>query len=461
MKIKKLCLAMAGVIAAGSATAMLAACSEHYDLVYATWNLSTEAVNNIERQMIKEFEERNDVKIKIEESISITAYDESISALAVKNKLPDVFMLSNINYGLRNQYVADITELVEADKTGDWDKIPKPIEEAVHFKSGIYAIPFSMNIMGYFANMDLLETYNADDKLYDANGKFTYDSFYETVSAMSELKSSGIMGLNKESTVFEWYPASVNEAMGWFTWDGEKYSLDSAEFKDGLDKTKQLRSEGLTYDSLSEQDRSNYFDGVDGDVNLWDNGKLALRWGYSYEVPDMSENVENIKFLGVPGGRTPIVGDYLAISKTCQNKELAYKFAKWMSFDQSGIEERITREKKVTNTLPMTTDAGLIQKYFDKFTLVDGLQIAYEDLDKGIVEGVKVVPGYNQSRWKAKTGLTITTKEGETIQDTEMGRYLDLCWTGEQTYAEHAAECNKLANESYANAIKSFENFYS
>jgi len=175
---------MAGVIAAGSATAMLAACSEHYDLVYATWNLSTEAVNNIERQMIKEFEERNDVKIKIEESISITAYDESISALAVKNKLPDVFMLSNINYGLRNQYVADITELVEADKTGDWDKIPKPIEEAVHFKSGIYAIPFSMNIMGYFANMDLLETYNADDKLYDANGKFTYDSFYETVSVV-------------------------------------------------------------------------------------------------------------------------------------------------------------------------------------------------------------------------------------------------------------------------------------
>ena len=142
---KRLCLAMAGVIAAASASALLAACGEEkYDLTYATWNLSTEAVNNVERQMIKKFEDANGVKVKIEEvSVSGTAYEDSISALAIKDKLPDVFMLPNINFGLKNRYVSDITDLVTADTTGDWDKIPDAIEEGVHFKNGIYAIPFS------------------------------------------------------------------------------------------------------------------------------------------------------------------------------------------------------------------------------------------------------------------------------------------------------------------------------
>ena len=311
--------------------------------------------------------------------------------------------------------------------------------------------------MGYFANVNLIEEKNKDSYI---EGEFTYDKFYGLVSEMATFKTAGIMGLSHENTVFEWYPASQNPDMGWFTWDGEKYSLDSDEFKDGMAKTLQLRKNGLTYDSLSEQDRKSYFEGVDGYVDLWDRGKLALRWGYSYEVPDMSNKVKDIKFLGVPGGRTPIVGDYLAIAKTSTNKELAYKFAKWMSFDPAGIEERINREKRVTNTLPMTTDPVLIQKYFDKFTLVDGLQTAYENLDKGIVECVKVVPGYNQSRWKANTGLPFTVN-GEEIKNTEIGKYLDLCWTGEQVYEEHAKECNELANSSYIKAIQKFEQFYS
>ncbi len=456
---KQLCLAVAAVVAAASMSAALSACSKtKYSLTYATWNLSTEAVNNVERQMIREFEERNNVKIRIEDSVSLTAYDDSITALAVKNKLPDVFMLSNMNYGLKNRYVSDITDLVNADTSKDWDKIPKPIVEAVHFKNGIYAIPFAMNMMGYFVNVDLIEEKN---KNWFFENEFTYDSFYRLVNEMASYKSEGIMGLSHENTIFEWYPASVNPDYGWFTWDGSEYHLDGTEFIDAIEKTKQMRMGGLTYDSLSEDERANWFEGVDGYVSLWNSGKLALRWGSSYEVPDMIKNCDfDIRFIGVPGGRTPIVGDYIAISNTCKDRELAYKFSKWMSFDPEGIRERISREKQVTNTLPMTVDPVLISEYFEKFDAVDGLQTAFEKLDNGIVECVKVVPGYNLSRWKALTGLTITTSDGETIADAELGKYLDLCWTGEQSYMEHAQDVNKLANAQYGNAIKQFEQYY-
>lgn len=456
---KKLSIALATVMAAAGLAA-LSACSEaKYDLVYASWNLSTEAVNNVERQMIKEFEKRNNVKVKIEESIALTGYDDSITALAAKNKLPDVYMLSNMNYGLKQRYVSDITDLIEADASGDWDNIPKPIEEAVHYKSGIYAIPFAMHMMGYFANVTFLEENNLDSYL---DKEFTYDNFYELVSTVTTTyKTKGIMGLSHENTVFEWYPSSVNKDFGWFTWDGAKYNLDSQEFRDGIEKTAQLRTGGLTYESLNEDDRADFFEGVTSYVDLWNKGRLALRWGYSYEVPDMMKNSDfEIKFLGVPGGRTPVVGDYLAISNTCQNRELAYKFAKWMSFDPAGIRQRIALEKDVTNTMPLTTDVQLIEEYFDKFDAVDGLKQAFDTLDNGIVESVKVIPGYNLSRWKALTGLTVTDENGQTITNCEMGKYLDLCWLGVEKYAEHALDVNRLANSQYSKAIAQFDAFY-
>ena len=451
-------LAMAGIIAAASASSLLAACGEEkFDLSYATWNLSTEAVNNVERQMIAEFEKANNVKIKIEEvSTSGNAYQDSISGLAVKNKLPDVFMLPNINFGLKNQYVLDIKDLIEND--GDWAKIPTALEEAVHYKSGVYAIPFSMHMMGYYANVDLITEHNADKYL---EGEFTYEKLEGLARAMNK-PTEGIMGLSHEQTILEWYPSYVNENYGWFTWDGARYHLDSEEFRTGIEKTLAMRQNKLTYDSLSDEDRAAHFEGVDGYVGLWDNNRLALRWGASYEAPDMSKNVDDIKFLGVPGGRTPIVGDYVAIGKSTQNKELAFKFAKWMSFDPAGISKRIQLEKKVTNTLPMTTDPELIQAYFDKFTLVDGLQEAYEALDSGIVECVKVVPGYNLSRWKAQCGanVTITISDGSSIENPELGVLLDACWMGTERYAEYAENCNTLANKKYAEAIKQFEQYY-
>lgn len=458
----KIAKALAALIAATTAIAVFPACGKSEpDLVYGNWNLSTEAVNNVERQMIKEFEKLNNVKIQIEESLVGTgnAYDDTVVGLAMKNKLPDVFMISNMNFGLEKKFVSEISDLVNADASGDWNKIPKPIEEAVHFKSGIYAVPFQMHMMGYFANMDLLAEKGLTKKL---NGEFTYEVFEDIVKSMSNYKTSGIMGLSHENTVFEWYPASVNADYGWYTWDGAKYHLDSQEFKDGMAKTAALRTGGYTYDSLSEVDRNSYFEGVTGYVSLWDNGKLALRWGQTYEVPDMIKNSDfDKKFLGVPGGRTPIVGDYVAISNTCKNRELAYKFAKWMSFDPAGIKKRIALESEVTNTLPVSTDSAVISEYFTKFTSIEGLEEAFSALDNGIVECTKVVPGYNRARWKATTGISITDGvTGDTIGDAEVGKYIDQCWLGYYNYADKATELNTLANSTYTAAIKKFESYY-
>lgn len=457
---KKLAFILVLVTLLTAACGVLAACSgEDYDLTYATWNLGNEADNNIERQMIKAFEEKYDVKVKIVEEISISAYEDSIRGLAVKEKMPDVFMLTNMNFGLKERYVSNISDLVAADQTGDWDNIPKPIEEAVHFKDGIYAIPFAMHMMGYFVNVDLLREYNLDGFL---KSEITWDSFYNVVKTMANYKNEGVVGLSHESSIMEWYPASVNENYGWFTWDGEQYHLDSAEFKDAIAKTADIRANKYSYDSLTDEDRAENFEGVEGYASLWDMGRLAIRWGYTYEIPDMIEKSAGdfeIRFIGVPGNRTPIVGDYLAVSSVCENRELAYQFAKWMSFDPAGIRERISRDKDVTNTLPITVNQTIVDEYFNKFDTVEGIKEKYDSLDSGIVESVKVVPGFNRSRWLALTGMSVTV-DGETRSNIQIGELLDLCWLGKLSYADYATDCDKLADKQYGKAIDEYAHFY-
>ncbi len=429
--------------------------SDKPQITYASWNLSTESDNNIERRMIAAFEELYDCDIVIEEGISQgSAYEDSITGLAARGKMPDVFMLSTLNYGLSNEYLLDLSSYAEADS--QWDSIPTPIEEAVHYGSGIYAVPFAMHMMGYFVNTTLFDSKNIDQLEIG----LTYEEFYSAVRSFSSYTNEGIIGLSHEYPVLEWYPAYADSSMGWYSWDGSQYNLDSQAFIDGMAYTKQLRSNAYTYDSLSEETRAQYFEGIDGYTALWDQSRLAIRWGYTYEIPDMllqNNGTFDIEFVGVPGGNTPIVGDYLGISASCENPDLAYEFAKWMSFSSDGIYKRLELDVDgvENNTLPLTTDETVIDAYFAKYQTVDGLESVFNTVDNGIVEGVKVVPGYTSSRWNALTGISV----GD-ISNCNIGALIDLCWNGDETYADYATQLNTLANAKYLAAIEEYDSKY-
>lgn len=465
---RRLALVIAIVLVLATAATVFTACQkEKYDLSYASWNLGTAAQNNVERQMVKAFEEKFNVKVKIEENISEAGYSDSLRSLSLKNQFPDVFMIDNLGFVLDEGYAADITELVNADESGDWQKIPAALEQGAHFKSGIYAIPFAMHMQGYFVNVDLLKAAGQSDFL---ENEITYESFETAVKALQRFNSaSGIaMGLNSEESMINWYASSQNENYGYFTWDGSQYHLDSEEFIEGIEKAYGLRDGKYTYDSLNDDDRLDGFEDVKGDVDLWDQGRLAFRWGNTYEAPDMVENSGPFekKFIGVPGGRTVMVPDYVSISSRCSNKELAYEFAKWMSFSPEGIRKRIELNETIPNGLPLTTDMTIVNEFFDKFdnpaegrTSVQGIRDLYTTLDQGIVEGVKIVAGYGRSRWTALTTLTITLSDGTTVPNANIGQYLDACRNGE-TYREKAGDINTLANQQYTNAISKYEAQY-
>lgn len=477
---KKLAIVLALVLVLAGVITVASACGEKYDLVYANWNLGTEQDNNVERQMIKAFEEKNNVKIKLLD-VGTSGYDDAITANIARGNAPDVFMISNTNYVLSNQYALDITQYAEAD--ADWDKIPASIEEAVHFKNGIYAIPFAMHMQGFFVNVDLLKDEGLDNNL-PKDGKYTYEWFKETVKAVSnDTNQSGIIGLNAENEFFLWYASAENSNLGFYTWDGSQYHLDDSSFKRGLDEAKEFRSSHLTYAGLTETQQQTdawkgYFaEGGTGAVGAWNDGKVAFRWGYSYEAPDMfkqSGGDFEIRFIGIPyvknsdsaNKRTDnfsiLIGDYASVYKDTKNPELAYKLAKWMSFDPEGIAKRIELANgSVPNTLPMTTDEAIVEQYFDIYP-IDGVEQMYDKLDKAIIESTKVVPGFGAARWNATTGLTVTGPDGTPYPNAKVENLLDCYWSGGNVdfNPTTAAALNDLANRQYRNAISKYADKY-
>jgi multiple sugar transport system substrate-binding protein len=427
------------------------------DLTYVNWNLGTADQNNLERQMVAAFNSKYNKNVKIVENVNTNAYEDALIAMAAKDQMPDVFMLTNTTFGLSNQYLADMTSYANADAA--WAKIPSSVADSAKYKDKVYAIPFAIHMMGYFENEELLDSKN----LASLSVSPKWDDFYNVVTTLNQPKNA-IMGLNIESTLFEWYPAQLNASYGWYSFDGSQYHLDSTEFAKAMELTKTIRASKLTFDSLSAEERTSM--GYDDSVAFWNDGKLGLRWGYTYEIPDMiAHSTFDKKFIGVPGARTPIVGDYLGISPTCKNPELAYQFAKWMSFDPDGIKQRLAFDSdgSLFSSLPLSTDADVISAYFDtKYNRIPGLEDVFRASNNGVVEGVKVIPGYGQSRWKARAGSAITIDvSGTPVTNPLVGQVIDQCWLGTINFADYSAGLNAIANKCYNDALTSFPTVYS
>ena len=478
---KKLAIVLTLVLVLAATVTVFAACGEEYDLVYACWNLGTDAEPTVEEYMIRAFEEAHDVKIKRMNYPS--GYDDAIKAAVARGDAPDVFMISNLNYVLNNEYALDISQYAQADD--DWQEIPASLEQSAHYKSSIYAVPFAMHMQGFFVNVDLLKKNNLtvpEDFTYEWLTQQAFPKI-KTIDAESPTKAKA---LNSEASFFEWYPSAANSEYGMFTWDGSEYHLNSDEFKTGLAQAKEIRRAGYSYDSLSQEERDDDFGGAE--INAaFNQGRIAFRYGYSFEAPDMFKNVNNafeIRFVGIPyvseskseHKRTErfsiLIPDYTSIYKGTKNPELAFEFAKWMGYGPEGITKRIelaaegeTAADRVPNTLPMTTDPTVVEKYFDVYP-VDGVKEMYDKLDNAVMEPTKIVPGYQGARWNATTGQSVVIIENgaeTTVPNANMGQFLDACWNGisDVEYSAALAEsCNTLANKQYANTVAKYENKY-
>ncbi len=406
---------------------------------YSQWNLGTEAENNLERRMIAEYVAQNpNVEIQIADNLELGAnWISSVTTAAAGGQLPDVLPLTNIPLNLGNDWLSNIKGLVEND--GEWDKIPRHLSESTEFGSGVWAIPSGYNLAGYFVNKNLFESENKAQPEFG----YSFQEFETAVKGMSQL-NKGIIGISLVDQIPEWYPATQDSNLGWYTWDGQKFNLNTKIFSDGMKIARDFSINGNAFSGLTESQRA--LIGSDGDGPAWDAGKTAIRWDGTYAITHMVNNLPfDVEFIGIPGSKSVIIPDYLGITKTAKNQEEVYKFVKWMTFGKDGFMKRMdiaeANSNITVNTLPLINDDELADRYFANVP-VKGVREAFDASDANFVEAFKIVPGYIQARWEAPTGI----KAGD-VDNANMSQVIASCIRGELNIDDYAEQINKLANQ--------------
>jgi len=418
---------------------------EEVTLTYSNWSVGTEEEENLERLMVKAFQDKYPhIKVEIQEIAG--DWNEALATAASAGKLPDVFMLSQLPLALSNDWLLDLNELTAADE--DFQNVPEIVRQSATFNDKIVAVPFAQHFLGYFVNKDLFNAANLDYPEMDG----TVEEFTKAVKDITNV-NAGVVGLNHPFSIADWYPAAASADMGWFTYNDGEYALDSKEFLAGVNFAKEVATNGYAYDTLTDDQKANFKGEHAGEV--FAAGEIGLFWDGSWATTNFTENAGfDFDFIGIPGGRTVITNDLLGLSKSTKHAEEAYLFAKWMSFGKEGFMKRMEiadTEGKTVNTLPLTDDEEILEEYFSQLT-VPGIRKAYDHLSEAILEPVKTVPGYVQSRWEAPTGIKIGDNE-----NANMAALLDNIIKGELKIEDYAAQMNQLANDKSKEALEALQ----
>ncbi|WP_413379439.1 ABC transporter substrate-binding protein [Alkalihalobacillus sp. 1P02AB] len=419
---------------------------EEVTISIASWAFGTEQDRNLERVLIEAFEdEYPHINVEIDDSIDPADWNGSLSTAASAGAMPDVFMLSQVPTGLANDWLLPLNEVTEGDV--DFTNIPDAVIQAVTYDENVYAIPAAQHFLGYFVNQDLFEEANLNAPEFGMG----LDDFNDAVRSITSV-NSGVVGLNHPFTILDWYPATANESMGWYTYsDEDGFNINSNEFISGVNLANSFISNDYTYETLTEDQRAS-FNGED-ENEVWFNSGIAFKWDGSYAAGVYGENADfNWDFVGIPGDRVVMTNDFFGLSKSTEHAEEAYLLAKWLSFGEDGFLKRIdivdNEEGFSLSSMPMTTNDDVLDSYFERVD-VPGLRQAYENIDNAVVEPVKTVPGFAQSRWEAPTGISVGEEANANI-----AALLDAAVRGEINIEDYASQVNQLANEKYEEGLE-------
>ncbi|MHC0037724.1 ABC transporter substrate-binding protein [Pseudoneobacillus sp. C159] len=421
---------------------------EPVTLSYAHWNLGTEEENNLERLMLAAFKDKYPhITIELNETVNTSDWNGTLATAASAGDMPDVFALPQIPLALSNDWLLDATDLAAND--ADFATIPEAVRDSATYNGKLFAIPSAQHFLGYFVNKDVFNAANLD---YPEFGT-SLEDFVTGVKTVTNV-NNGVVGLNHPFSVVDWYPAAANHDMGWYTLKDGHYALDSKEFINAVNQAKEFATNGYSYDTLSDEQKAK-FKGEDGE-QAWVQGGIALKWDGSWAATNVSENATfDWDFIGIPGGVTAVANDFVGISKTTEHPEEAYLFAKWMSFGKEGFMKRMEiaeAEGKVLNTLPINTDQEVLDKFFEILD-VPGIRLAYENLDKAIIEPVKMVPGYVDVRWTALTG--VKTNDADNANTSQL---VDAFIKGQLKVEDYSKQLNELAEKITVEAQEAIKN---
>jgi len=454
-------VACQGETTTGPNTAITTETPDPVTIKYAAWNLGAiDSETNLERLMLQAFVEKYPwITVQIVERPKVPSPDgtgevdqnwnEFLGANAARGTLPDVFFTDSVETTIMNDWSLDIASIALEDS--EYLNISADLRNAANFGGKIMALPYAVYYFGYFINKTLFDDLNADVPEFED----TWTEFAAKVLDVANQNvttGNGIAGISSVDRLLEWYPAQLNEDLGWFTYDGSRLHLDGSEFETTLSMYNSLmQNKALVFDALTPDEKNDAF----GTTQTWETSKLAAFWEYTPVIGSMLDHAFDVDFIGTPGTedshKIPVVLDLMCISSQTQHPEAAYLLAKWMSFGKEGYLKRIDISDNVEgvvalNMTPLQPDSDLLDAFFGIYTTFTEFRKLVQH-DSFIIEPNKYVPGYIKARW---TGVFNAS--------TNLGEVFDRVRNGEMNYADVKTIWNQKANAELTAAHNAVNN---
>ena len=474
---------------------VLVACNKEKDdrtvIKYAAWNLGSANDNNIERRMIKAYEDENpDVRIDIierprivdgEGNESDATWDAFFNAQAAIQDMPDVFQMDNVVKAVMNEWVSDVYEYAKDDV--DFNNIPTNIRESALYNGKLFALPQALFYKGYFINRTTINERSPQGAIIPTYG-MTYEELMEAAQKNAKapvLGGDGIVGIDGMNELALWLSAQQNDSFDWYTYTEDGYNLDSPEFRDAMNEQRKYFVDYAQYSSyvlesvnaryLATEDDFWYPDSRFGE-NPFTSGNQAIKWEGSYNLRNwLGATVDpnssmpglfgaDIDFIGTPAvvvdgvtyHKIPVIIDYIGVGQGTDHPEIAYDFAKWMGFGVDGYLKRLEIAEEfpqagAINFAPIVQNDDLVEKYFELYpTLTEFKKIVTSHEDFIIESLAKIVPGFVLSRW-----------DGRYDESRNIAQMLDAIRDGEVNLEDVIGNINDLANGFYETAKAEFE----
>lgn len=441
-------------------------------LRYAAWNLGTEEQNNIERRLIKAYQEENpNIRIEIIPRPAVVNEDgeesevgwfDFFSTNAANGTLPDVFQVADLTSWIIQGWVEDISDLALEDE--DLKLVPEDIVNNTRYDGKLLALPQSMFYYGFFINRTAYEDIRGNKEV---NYGITFDELMEAASKNFrrdlETGGTGVAGISGMNALIEWLPAQYDDSLDWFTFNEEDgYHLDSDAFATAINKQMEY------YPSNEDASNKNYLYVLDALIDddkilqynttsPWGAGKQSIIWSQSYNIRDwigstLDPNhplyMNDIDFIGTPKigdtHKIPVIMDYIAVGRGSQVREEAYDFARYMGYGIDGFKKRIEIAKEhpeagAINFAPMAQDEELIDLYFSLYPSMTEFRKVVEEHKEFI----------NESLWKTTPGYWDSRSNAGYDENQNIGEVINKILHKELILADVVVNLNKAANDAW------------
>ena len=352
---------------------------------------SSNSITSLDRKMVEEYNKiQNNVEIIIVENIQpefqTITWEDFLYSLEVKNEFPDVLKIDSIPYYIEKNWIMDISDFVKNDE--EYKVLNEDIRNSLGYEGMTFALPSNIIYQGYYVN----------NSLYNETLEYNI-SFSDFISKTNNIISNEIKGINGIDFIVDVYPSIINDDYEWFTFDKQKFNLDSEVFNKSIQLYKEVHNSDAWYDPSTNDEGIDY---------LFEN-RLAANYDSTFSLEKyVNKEGGSYDFIGVPSyddnTKTPVIVDQIALSKNTNNALEAYKFAKWMGINKEGYLKKINLGKEDTSLgvikyPPMINDEEVLNAYFDLCPSFNELRNVIES-QSFVVDLVRTLPSYNEIRYQ-------------------------------------------------------------